>query len=144
MRTVAGARGGFLRDSGGNVAIMTALALVPLIGVVGAALDYSRAWDTTSKLHRAADAAALAAAGAVATLGPVPVGADGSACPTALDERAIGLSATQLGRIPFVVAAAAGADAVDPLRAALHGGLVHAAVTDVATARALLGEDPPS
>lgn len=62
MRTVAGARGGFLRDSGGNVAIMTALALVPLIGVVGAALDYSRAWDTKSKLHRAADAAALAAA----------------------------------------------------------------------------------
>ncbi len=43
-----------------------------------------------------------------------------------------------------MVAAAAGADAVDPLRAALHGGLAHAAVTDVATARALLGEDPPS
>jgi len=42
-----------------------------------------------------------------------------------------------------VVATAAGEDAVDPLRACLRGGLVHAAVTDVATATALLGAVAP-
>jgi Flp pilus assembly protein TadG len=52
----------FRNDRGGNVAVMAALALIPVLGAVGAAVDYSRASDYRSKMNRAADAAALAAA----------------------------------------------------------------------------------
>lgn len=50
------------RDRRGNVALMFGLALIPIIGFVGAAVDYSRAADFKTKLNRAADAAALVAA----------------------------------------------------------------------------------
>jgi hypothetical protein len=52
----------FRRHEGGNAAMMFGLALVPLVGFIGAALDYSRASDFQAKLHQAADAAALVAA----------------------------------------------------------------------------------
>ena len=53
---------GFFRHDGANTAMMFGLALVPLAGFIGVALDYSRASDFQTKLHQAADAAALIAA----------------------------------------------------------------------------------
>lgn len=47
------------RDERGNVAVMFALALVPMLGFVGAAVDYSRANSARSSMQVAIDSAAL-------------------------------------------------------------------------------------
>ncbi|MBV9076357.1 MAG: pilus assembly protein [Methylobacteriaceae bacterium] len=47
------------RDERGAVALLFALVLVPLAGVIGAALDYSRATNVRSSMQRALDAAVL-------------------------------------------------------------------------------------
>ncbi len=52
----------YLKDSGGNMAMMMALAGFPLCIAVGAAVDYSRASSAKSAIQAATDAAALAAA----------------------------------------------------------------------------------
>jgi hypothetical protein len=52
----------FRRDSGGNFAIIFALALVPVMGIAGMAMDYSRMAAASEKLQTATDAAAIAAA----------------------------------------------------------------------------------
>jgi Flp pilus assembly protein TadG len=52
----------FVADKGGNVAILFALAIVPFAGLVGAALDYTRALELRSFTHRETDVAALAVA----------------------------------------------------------------------------------
>src|SRR5262245_23209424 len=44
----------------GNVAIIFGLAIIPIVGLVGAALDYSRANDARTSMQSALDAAALA------------------------------------------------------------------------------------
>lgn len=49
----------FRRDNKGSVAPMFALAIVPVVGFVGAAIDYSRASSTRADLQAALDAAAL-------------------------------------------------------------------------------------
>jgi Flp pilus assembly protein TadG len=49
----------FRRDSRGNVVVIFALALVPLLGFVGAAVDYSRAAMIHGRLQSAVDATAL-------------------------------------------------------------------------------------
>lgn len=49
----------FRRAEHGNVAIMFAIAIVPIIGLVGAAVDYSRANSARSALQAALDATAL-------------------------------------------------------------------------------------
>jgi Flp pilus assembly protein TadG len=59
MREV-GAR--FARDQRGGIALLLALALVPLVGMAGAAVDYGRSSHLRSTLQKAADAAALVAA----------------------------------------------------------------------------------
>ncbi|HEY1543387.1 MAG TPA: TadE/TadG family type IV pilus assembly protein [Xanthobacteraceae bacterium] len=52
----------------GNVAIIFALAIIPVLGLVGSAVDYSRASLVRSRLQAAADSAALfAATGSTAT-----------------------------------------------------------------------------
>lgn len=51
----------FLGDRGGNFGLTMALLLVPLLGGVGFALDYSYSYSIRSKLMTAADAAALGA-----------------------------------------------------------------------------------
>jgi Flp pilus assembly protein TadG len=62
------ARGGRLRrDTSGNVAITFAIALIPLLGMVGAAVDYTRANNYRTELLAAADSAAV---GAVAKSSP--------------------------------------------------------------------------
>ncbi|MCD2173910.1 TadE/TadG family type IV pilus assembly protein [Rhizobium sp. C4] len=52
---------GFLSDRSGNFGMMTALLIVPLIGVAGLAVDLTNAMTVKSKLQGAGDAAALAA-----------------------------------------------------------------------------------
>lgn len=52
----------FHGDTRGNVAMMFALAAFVLFGLVGAAVDYSRAASTKTNLQRAVDGAALLAA----------------------------------------------------------------------------------
>ena len=74
----------FRHDRHGNVAVIFALALVPLISAVGCAVDYSRAVQVRTKLQSAADAAtvgavaksapAFVAAGAMSADGPITVG----------------------------------------------------------------------
>ena len=49
----------FRRRDGGNIAIMFALALVPICGLVGAAVDYSRANAARAAMQSALDSAAL-------------------------------------------------------------------------------------
>jgi Flp pilus assembly protein TadG len=46
-----------VRDRNGNVAIIFALVLIPIIGVVSLAIDYGRALKTKSLISNAADAA---------------------------------------------------------------------------------------
>lgn len=52
--------GRFRRASGGNIAVVFALALVPIFGAIGAAVDYSQANDVKSRLQNALDSAVLA------------------------------------------------------------------------------------
>ena len=51
----------FRRDKRGNVAIIFAIAAIPLISAVGCAVDYSMATRMKAKLQSAADAASIAA-----------------------------------------------------------------------------------
>ena len=50
----------FLRNERGAVAIMFGLALVPLVVLIAAAVEYSRAGDAHSRLQAAVDSTALA------------------------------------------------------------------------------------
>src|SRR4051794_34999928 len=50
----------FLKDRRGSVAPMFALAIIPIIGFTGAAIDYSRANAIRTKMQAAADATSLA------------------------------------------------------------------------------------
>jgi Flp pilus assembly protein TadG len=51
----------FRADQGANVTVTFVLALIPVIGLVGAGADYSRASSVKSRLQASADAAALIA-----------------------------------------------------------------------------------
>ena len=53
----------FLKDSSGNVAIMYALAALPLFLAAGAAIDMARFNSAQTHLQSSIDAGALAAAG---------------------------------------------------------------------------------
>jgi Flp pilus assembly protein TadG len=50
----------FRLNKRGNVAVITALAILPMIAAVGCAVDYSMASMIKTKLQAAADAASLA------------------------------------------------------------------------------------
>lgn len=54
-----------VRDRGGNVAMTFALSMVPIAGLIGAALDYSFAADVRSFMQHRADSAALNVVAAV-------------------------------------------------------------------------------
>lgn len=58
----------FARSRGGNVAITFAIAVIPLIGFVGAAVDYSRGNSVKSSLQAALDSTALMLSRDAATL----------------------------------------------------------------------------
>ena len=59
---------GFLKDRRGGVAPMFALAVIPVIGLIGAAVDYSRANSIKAGMQSALDATALAMAKLAPTL----------------------------------------------------------------------------
>lgn len=48
------------RDEGGNVIVLMAAALLPIIGLIGSGLDLTRSYLVKSKLQTACDAASLA------------------------------------------------------------------------------------
>ncbi len=74
----------FVRNERGNIAVIFAIAILPLLAAVGCAVDYSLATRLKAKLQSAADAAsvgalavgspAYVAAGQMGSTGPVPVG----------------------------------------------------------------------
>ncbi len=49
----------FARDERGNIAVLFAIALLPILGFVGAAIDYSRAAAAKTSMQGALDSAAL-------------------------------------------------------------------------------------
>lgn len=51
----------WLQHRGGNIALTTALMAVPVIGLIGFAIDYSQMTGTRDQLQRAADEAVIAA-----------------------------------------------------------------------------------
>jgi Flp pilus assembly protein TadG len=57
----------FTVDQRGNIAVLGALAMLPLVAATGAAVDYSRASNVSSNIQAATDAAALAVARLPAT-----------------------------------------------------------------------------
>jgi len=85
MRNLFRLIGRFRRDQRGNIAVIFAIATVPLISAVGCAIDYSHAVQMQSKLQAAADAAsvgsiaktsaAYVAAGSMTSDGPIAAGA---------------------------------------------------------------------
>jgi len=60
MRALIRLIGRFRRDRRGNIAVIFALALLPLLSAVGCAVDYSLATRMKAKMQSAADAAAVA------------------------------------------------------------------------------------
>jgi Flp pilus assembly protein TadG len=84
MRNAFCSFGRFRRDQRGNIAVIFALACVPLISAIGCAVDYARATQIQSKLQAAADAAsvgsiakqspAFIAAGSMTSDGSIPAG----------------------------------------------------------------------
>lgn len=74
----------FARDKRGNIAVIFAIASIPLLAAVGCAVDYAMATRIKAKLQSAADAAsvgalavgspAYVAAGQMGSTGPVPAG----------------------------------------------------------------------
>ena len=64
----------FLKDKRGNIAILTAFALLPILISVGAAIDYSRGARVKSKIAQSTDAALLSAASSVMKEGMISNG----------------------------------------------------------------------
>lgn len=64
----------FCTGQGGNIIIPFALLLIPIMGAVGAAVDYSRASSDRASMQAAVDAAALLLSKNVATLGSSQIG----------------------------------------------------------------------
>jgi Flp pilus assembly protein TadG len=60
MRSFSGLLNRFRWDRRGNVAVIFAIACVPLISAIGCAIDYSEAMRLKAKMQSAADAAAVA------------------------------------------------------------------------------------
>ncbi len=60
MRSFFSLMNRFRRDRRGNIAVIFAIAAVPLISAIGCAIDYSEAARIKAKLQSAADAAAVA------------------------------------------------------------------------------------
>ena len=85
MRVILRMSSRFGGDLRGNVAVIFALAIIPVLTMVGAAVDYSRATQLKSKIQAAADAAsvgsiaknstAFIAAGSMTGGGTIPGGA---------------------------------------------------------------------
>ena len=58
----------FLKDRRGNIAPIFALSLIPTVGMIGAAVDYSRANNTRAAMQAALDSTTLAMSGTAASV----------------------------------------------------------------------------
>jgi len=76
--------------------------------------------------------------GSVGDLGGYHLSANGSLLKHAFNERVIGLTPSQLKRMPGVVVIATGLEKTDILQAALKGGYINHLITDQASAQAVL------
>ena len=79
LRKAAGRVSIFADAQGGNVAIVFALSLIPLIGIAGAAIDYSRGNSAKTDMQAALDATALMLAKDTAVPGETGAQLQGSA-----------------------------------------------------------------
>jgi Flp pilus assembly protein TadG len=61
MRSFSGLMNRFARDQRGNIAVIFAIACLPILSAIGCAVDYSEATRIKAKMQSAADAAAVAA-----------------------------------------------------------------------------------
>jgi len=75
----------FLKNKQGNIAILAAFALLPIMIGVGAAIDYSRVARVKSKIAQSTDAALLSAAASVMKEGMISTGSK----PTKAEEQKI-------------------------------------------------------
>jgi Flp pilus assembly protein TadG len=57
----------FAHEQSGSMAMIASLAILPMLGLMGAAVDYSRASEMRARIQLAADSASLAAAGTTGT-----------------------------------------------------------------------------
>jgi Flp pilus assembly protein TadG len=67
----------FLDDRSGSVMPLLAVAAIPMVGLIGASVDYSRAAALQATLQAAADSTSLAMAKTASTLGPDQIQAQG-------------------------------------------------------------------
>lgn len=72
MRALCPMMSGFATDRRGNIAVIFALALLPIMSAIGCTVDYSRATQLRSKLQGAADAASV---GSIAKTSPAFIAA---------------------------------------------------------------------
>ena len=59
MRNLFSLIGRFRKDRRGNIAVVFAIALLPILSAIGCAVDYSLATRMRAKLQAAADAASV-------------------------------------------------------------------------------------
>src|SRR5262245_52367545 len=116
----------FLRDRRGGVAPMLTIAAIPLMGFVGAAIDYSRAASTRTAMQAALDSTALMLSKEAQTLSAGDLGQKANAYFTTLFNRPEAkniqitqeLSASQAGNFILKVT---GSGNVDPVFTKLLG-----------------------
>ena len=108
---------------------------------VGSVAASSTAFDTGFLSPE--EGAPYLAKGAVAVLAGRFLDAQGRPVAGELDDRMIGMTVQDIGKIPERICVAAGRDKVDAIRALLIGGYVTTLVTDEETARSLLATTMP-
>jgi Flp pilus assembly protein TadG len=107
----------FLKDRRAGVTPMFALAIVPVFGLIGAAVDYSRANSVRTALQAAADATALMLSKDASTLSASQISAKGTAYFQALFNRpeaknlAVVAAYTTTGGSQLTITASASVDA---------------------------------
>jgi DNA-binding transcriptional regulator LsrR (DeoR family) len=112
---------------------------VALVAVGCWAPGLSTIWDSAQPEERSQ----LASGGAVGEIAGRMFDSDGTAVPSALDDRVLAIGLDDLRRIPGVIAMAHDARRMPAVRAALTGHLIDYLVCDAGLAQALLTEDPP-
>ena len=104
-----------------------------LVGIGG--LEPSALLEQSGNAIGAAEVDALRRRGAVGDICFRFFDADGTALPSALDRRVLGIAPERLHAIPRRVGVAGGAQKYPAVRAALRGGWINVLITDAASAR---------
>jgi len=108
-----------------------------LVGIGEISKDATHVISTNMKEE---ELQALEKEGAIASLGTIFIDRIGQALPTAFSERMIGISGSDLKKVPVVIAAARGSLKVESIHAALAGGWTDVLVTDMDTAKAIISK----